>query len=701
MSRIRTNLITNRMANGAPTVSNGLVISGVTTSTTFHGDGSNLTGIDATQIVTGNTNVQTVDTGSDGHVKVTTEGTERLRINHSGKVIIGASSVSPATSYTDNLVVSEATANAGIQIVGNNSNSNFATIGLGDAGGNLRSYLEAQLGANGNFTIGTAGSGPIRFLNSGGERLRITSGGLVGFCTASPSARLHVHAPGSDLSTIRLSGTASNQVIYDIRQGVVGVNNAGFSIRDITNSVTRFVINGDGKIGINNSSPAHPLHIANTSATFNSASLIRGDNSTTGQGAYATFTNTTDSKSAYFGVDGAGLFNLDAGAALVGTNGSESIIFCTNGNTKKVSVSGGTNDRILTLHGGGELVLASYAPDTTFVNYAGYHQDNHGNQLIGLNASLNYSGTSGTHQWKQNNAHGSIGSAGIFIGGNGSDNNTAITFFRNGQGSSAGTTFAQNSWKFRISDYIQQNFGVRYQTRGYFDTNTNSQNASNAAALAGSLGYSFGYQEAYSTSGGGWAHPYPDLVVGYHTGISMGAYPNYGGIRFFTDHPSSSSTMIMSIGNGNNGVHVVNTLSKGGGSFRIAHPHPSKKYTHDLVHSFIEGPQMDLIYRGKINLVGGSATVNIDTVSNMTDGTFVLLNRDVQCFTSNETGWTAVKGSVSGNILTITAQDNSCTDTVSWMVIGERQDDKIKSLDMTDDDGNLIMEPLTIEETHM
>ena len=32
MSRLRTNLITNRMANGAPTVSNGLVISGITTT---------------------------------------------------------------------------------------------------------------------------------------------------------------------------------------------------------------------------------------------------------------------------------------------------------------------------------------------------------------------------------------------------------------------------------------------------------------------------------------------------------------------------------------------------------------------------------------------------------------------------------------------------------------------------------------------
>ena len=80
-------------------------------------------------------------------------------------------------------------------------------------------------------------------------------------------------------------------------------------------------------------------------------------------------------------------------------------------------------------------------------------------------------------------------------------------------------------------------------------------------------------------------------------------------------------------------------------------------------------------------------------VFGMTEGTFFLLNRDVQCFTSNETGWTAVKGSVSGNILTITAQDNSCTDTISWMVVGERQDDTVKSLDMTDSEGNLIVEP--------
>ena len=103
---------------------------------------------------------------------------------------------------------------------------------------------------------------------------------------------------------------------------------------------------------------------------------------------------------------------------------------------------------------------------------------------------------------------------------------------------------------------------------------------------------------------------------------------------------------------------------------------------------------MDLIYRGKVDLVDGTAIINIDTKSGMTDGTFVLLNKDIQSFTTNETGWGAVKSSVSGNILTITAQDNTSTDTISWMVIGERQDDIIKSLTMTNDEGDLIVEPL-------
>lgn len=148
----------------------------------------------------------------------------------------------------------------------------------------------------------------------------------------------------------------------------------------------------------------------------------------------------------------------------------------------------------------------------------------------------------------------------------------------------------------------------------------------------------------------------------------------------------------LDIGMPSSNLAVAGAVSKASGSFKIDHPLDSKKDTHHLIHSFIEGPQADLIYRGTATLSSGSATVNIDTVSGMTSGTFVALNTNVQCFTNNETGWTAVKSSISGNTLTITAQDNSCTDTISWMVIGERDDVHMKDTNWTDENGRVIVE---------
>jgi len=139
-------------------------------------------------------------------------------------------------------------------------------------------------------------------------------------------------------------------------------------------------------------------------------------------------------------------------------------------------------------------------------------------------------------------------------------------------------------------------------------------------------------------------------------------------------------------------INCTGTLSKGSGSFKIDHPLPSMSNTHTLCHSFIEGPQADLIYRGKVDLVNGSASINLDTVSNMTSGTFEALNRNVQCFTSNESDWDAVKGSVSGNMLTISCQNESSTAKVSWLVIGERKDKHMYDTEWTDDDGHVVPE---------
>lgn len=128
-------------------------------------------------------------------------------------------------------------------------------------------------------------------------------------------------------------------------------------------------------------------------------------------------------------------------------------------------------------------------------------------------------------------------------------------------------------------------------------------------------------------------------------------------------------------------------IAKAGGSFKISHPLPELNESHFLYHSFVEGPRADLIYRGEVQLINGKATINIDEVSKMTEGTFEALSRNPSCFTTNETDWTPVRGKVNGNLLEIEAQDLNSTATVSWLVISERKDPAACNLEWTDSEG--------------
>jgi hypothetical protein len=154
-----------------------------------------------------------------------------------------------------------------------------------------------------------------------------------------------------------------------------------------------------------------------------------------------------------------------------------------------------------------------------------------------------------------------------------------------------------------------------------------------------------------------------------------------------------ASTVLDADANGN--FLVTGALSKGSGSFKI--DHPLRPDTHHLVHSFVESPQANNIYRGKVQLIDGKATVNLDEVSTMSEGTFAALNRDIHTYTSNESDWDAVRGNVEGNILTIECQNPQSTAIVSWLVIGERQDKHMFDTEWTDENGKVIVEPLKEE----
>jgi hypothetical protein len=74
----------------------------------------------------------------------------------------------------------------------------------------------------------------------------------------------------------------------------------------------------------------------------------------------------------------------------------------------------------------------------------------------------------------------------------------------------------------------------------------------------GSINYGI-YQE-----GGAWSHPYPDLIIAYHTGIKIGGYKNYGGVKIYNDAPErSGAAQVASFGDGDANVRVANNLHIG------------------------------------------------------------------------------------------------------------------------------------------
>ena len=185
---------------------------GVLTATTLYGDGSNLSGIDATQIQTGNTSVQTVDTGSDGHVKINTEGTERVRINSAGDVGIGF------TNPLGKLHVRAA------------DECNFIVREEATA---LVLSAETNSGRDNNRLMTLEGNGAI-FNTNGTERVRITAAGDVGIGTNNPQRRLDVLETASQtVAQIRTAGQTKALTRYQClgdNPVFVGAARSDFSI---------------------------------------------------------------------------------------------------------------------------------------------------------------------------------------------------------------------------------------------------------------------------------------------------------------------------------------------------------------------------------------------------------------------------------------------------------------------------------------
>jgi hypothetical protein len=135
-------------------------------------------------------------------------------------------------------------------------------------------------------------------------------------------------------------------------------------------------------------------------------------------------------------------------------------------------------------------------------------------------------------------------------------------------------------------------------------------------------------------------------------------------------------------------VNVPGTFTAGVKTFDIAHPIKGGDWR--LRHASIEGPRNDLIYRGTVTLSGGTATVDLDTDSGMSDGTWEALCRNPWSMVASSGH--LVEWSLSGKTLTITS--DTADAVCSWIVMAERHDDFLNSVDCPscDDDGHFVTE---------
>ena len=197
----------NNIGIGSTIPANKLDVVGVLTAISHLGSGANLTGID--NINEGNTKAEVVDTGSDGHFKVETEGTERVRIGSSGEI-----GLSGANYGTSGQVLTSG---------GSGASVTWTTVSSGFSDkieeGNTKAEV-VDTGSDGHFLVETEGV----------ERLRVISDGKVGIGTDEPNDSL-LHLEDTHLKVLLKStnlNTASS-LVFDVKD----VNTADFLLGQV------------------------------------------------------------------------------------------------------------------------------------------------------------------------------------------------------------------------------------------------------------------------------------------------------------------------------------------------------------------------------------------------------------------------------------------------------------------------------------
>ena len=314
---------------GLTTVTSGGIADGSITNADINAsasiDASKVSGLSTDKIEEGNTAVEVVDTGSDGHITFDTEGDERARILANGKILVGATADrtgwNNGTIGSNFLQLERAAAGSDVALtLCSNAGTNAlgtASIFLGKTRGTSVGAVTAvangdQLGqisfqgADGSELVeaariegrvdGTTGTntgdmpGSLRFYTTPdnsptvSERMRIDSAGILR------------HTPGGGTSTTYLQQRVDNTNEYTFRALRDGVNDTQicFDTQISGTAAERMRISSGGFVGIGSTNPTATLQVTGPNTSSRGQLTIAGSSGGSGVDARMTFYRGTD-----------------------------------------------------------------------------------------------------------------------------------------------------------------------------------------------------------------------------------------------------------------------------------------------------------------------------------------------------------------------------------------------------------------------